>query len=145
MSKKKKKDKEKKLDPKIQERELNNIDKNTLYNIASKIEESTHVDTVKKTDSDSFFRNVINNLFDKKDISTKTEYIGVRENFMGSKLTFLGKYANIPFMEKFIEVFEEKRVSLDRKGRKEILLALQERRQEIESQRNENLSRMFGV
>ena len=117
-----------------------------LKQIALDIEKSTDINTFNQGDSsETFFKNVVGKLFDDKNISAKTEYIGVRENFMGSKLTFLSKHCNLPFLEQFINVFEEKRISLDRKGRKEILMALQERRQEQQAQQFNQMRGMFGL
>ncbi len=135
----------KELKPKIKEvGDMTEVNKE-LINIAKDIQDTTSAHSVKSDDSDTFFRSIVNSLNSKEDISTKTEYIGVRENFFGIKATFFGRKCNIPFLEDFIEIFEEKRVSLDRKGRKEILMALQERRQELEHQRMNNLSKMFNV
>ena len=95
--------------------------------------------------SDSFFRNLLNKLFDKKDISLKTEYLNVMENFTGSKLEFLSKYGNMPYLNEFVDIFETKRVSLKRKGRQEIIMALQQREQELQAEQQQRFKTMFGM
>lgn len=92
--------------------------------------------------SDSFFRNIVKSLDSKQNITMNTEYLDVNENFAGTKLEFLAKYGNMPYLSEFISFFEQKRVSLERKGRKEKLMALQERRQEIEQERLKALTNM---
>lgn len=95
--------------------------------------------------SDSFFRWIITALFSKENISLKTEYLNVNENFIGSKLEFLSKYGNMPYLSEFLEIFETKRVSLDRKGRKEILMALQKREEEIQQDKLRNMRGLLGM
>lgn len=137
--------KKKELNPIMEKRSTNNISDNDLKGIAESIKQNTITSKINEDDSDSFYKNVVNKLFDDKDISTKTEYLNVRENFVGAKLEFYAKYGNIPYLKFFIQELETKRVSLERKGRKEILMALQERKQEIEQQRLNNLRGLFGV
>jgi hypothetical protein len=95
--------------------------------------------------SDSFFKATVNQLNSPKNIGMKTEYRDVNENFSGAKLHYLGQFCNMPYLKEFVEVFETKRVSLERKGRIEIIKALQERRQEIElEQRKLMMNGMMG-
>lgn len=140
MTKKEKKE----LNPQITESK-NNIDEEKLKTIAESLNKSIIFDKNQNSDSDSYFRAVLDKLFSSENISQKTEYIGIAENFHGAKLTFLGKYCNVPLLEKFIEVFEEKRVSLERKGRKEILIALENRQQEIDKDKLNNMAKMFNM
>lgn len=107
--------------------------------------ESNNLIEDSQENSDSFFKAVINHLLSDKEISTKTEYLNVKENFAGAKLHFLAKHGNIPYLSDFIEIFERKRVSLQRKGRKELLLALKERQQEIEREKQMQLSMLGGM
>ena len=95
--------------------------------------------------NDSFFKTIINKLFDKTDISLKTEYLNTMENFAGSKLQFLAKYGNMPYLNEFIDIFETKRVSLKRKGRQEIIMALQQKEQEDVSEKAQQLKSIFGI
>jgi hypothetical protein len=84
-------------------------------------------------------------MFDNTDTETKTEYINTKENFVGAKLTFLARYGNIPYLEEFINIFERKRISLERKGRKEIIMALEKRQEEIDKQRESRLQSALGI
>lgn len=100
------------------------------------------IETSPKSDADSFFRNAVNMLYDtKKDVSAKTEYLNVMENFAGAKLEFLADFCKMPYLRNFLEAWEIKRISLERKGRKEILLALEKRQEELNAQQ----SRMFSA
>jgi len=95
--------------------------------------------------SDSFFKSIINKLFSKDNIELKTEYRNVTENFAGTKLTFLARHGNIPYLEEFIEIFEHKRVSLERKGRKEIIMALEKREEEVKRMQENKLKSLIGI
>lgn len=100
----------------------------------------------KKDDSaDSFFKAVVNNLMSPENISMKTEYKSVQENFSGSKIDFLSTFANMPYLATFLKSWELKRVSLERKGRIELIKALEKREQEIQAQKQDNLRTMFGI
>lgn len=96
-----------------------------------------------KKDNDTFYKLAIKELFNEKSIETKTEWLNPSEVFVASKLSFIGVHADIPLMDEFIKVLERKRISLNRKGREEIILALQERRQEEIEIRKSQLG-MFG-
>lgn len=91
---------------------------------------------------DTFFKNAFNKLFDERNPETKTEYRNVEENFEGAVLSFLGNYGNIPYLADFVEQFERKRISLERKGRKEIIMAMVEREKEMQRQ---NALKMGGM
>lgn len=95
--------------------------------------------------SDSYFRSVLRELFSSANIEQKTEYTTIQENFTGAKLSFLARYGHIPLLGEFVETFERKRVSFDRKGRKEIVMALAERKQEMENDRLTKLRGLFGI
>lgn len=141
MTKKQKKE----LSPKIEEMK-GNIDNKELMEIGQELKNYALAKDIKQDDSaDTFFRNVVQSLYSRKDISTKTEYLNVIENYIGTKLDFLSLYGNMPFLNKFINIFETKRVSLNRKGRQEIIMALQEKRQEEMQQRTNNLKNIFGI
>lgn len=111
--------------------------------LLKELQETEILETGKK-DSESFFKSVLDQLMNLNDMSTKTEYLNVNENFAGAKLHFLAKHGNIPYLLDFINIFEQKRVSLQRKGRKEILIALKERQQEIERERQVNVNKLMG-
>ena len=130
--------KEKELKPEIQEIE---------YNTKPIVQSDMEIVKVNggAENSDSFFRNVVNKLFDNSEISLKTEYLNVTENFSGSKLEFLSAYGNMPYLKEFITIFEKKRVSLERKGRKEILMALQQRQEEIKQEQINKARSILGL
>lgn len=112
--------------------------------ILEEIKKSTIFETSNE-DGDSFFKGVINHLMNiKNNVSTKTEYLSVNENFTGTKLQFLADCGNIPYLKEFMTIFETKRISLERKGRKELLIALKERQQELERERAEKLNSLSG-
>ena len=102
------------------------------------------IKTDSKDDADSFFRGVLNNLMNDKNISLKTEYLNVAENFSGAKLEFLSTYGNMPYLSEFIKIFETKRVSLERKSRKEIVMTLEKREQEIRASELQQQKTQFG-
>lgn len=106
------------------------------------LDEDTQVFT---NETDSYFKNVVNNLMNDTNISLKTEYLSVMENFTGAKLTFLSKFGNMPYIDDFINTFETKRVSLLRKSRIEIIRALEKREEEIRLQKANQLNNMFGL
>lgn len=96
--------------------------------------------------TDSYFKNIVNALFDtKKNVSAKTEYMSVKENFSGAKLEFLADFCNMPYLHKFIHHLEIKRISLERKGRKEILMALEKREEELKMQTQRDMMLRFGL
>lgn len=96
--------------------------------------------------SDSFFKEVITQLLSGDNISLKTEYINQNENFAGSKLEFLAKFGNMPYLTDFIKIFETKRVSLGRKSRIELIKAFEKRDEEVNIQnRMQNLKQAFGM
>lgn len=97
-------------------------------------------------ESDNFFRAVVNKLLNAEDISLKTEYLTVNENFAGAKLEFLAKYGNMPYLKDFIRILETKRVSLHRKSRIELIKAFERRDEEIQAQnRLTNLKSFMGM
>lgn len=84
--------------------------------------------------TDTFFKAIIDNLYSKKNISLKTEYMNEDENFTGAKLEFLTSECGFEMGKQFLPTWEEKRVSLNRKSRQEIIMALWERQKEIQEQ-----------
>lgn len=134
---------EKVLNPKIEEVK-GQIDEEDLKEIVKDLKE-TGIIQASGSSTDSYFRGVLDKLFDTKDVSSKTEYLNVPENFNGTKLEFYASFGNMPYLKNFMKTFETKRISLERKGRKEILMGLQERKQEMEAQRMENLRSFFNV
>lgn len=136
------------LEPKIEEQKniqpITEIDKNKLLTALGD-SSTTILNTTNPLDSDTFFKNIVNQLNDKNNISLKTEYLNVTENFVGTKLEFLSKYGNMPYLKEFVNIFEIKRVSLERKGRKELIMALQNRQQEIEQQNKNLLNKQLGL
>jgi hypothetical protein len=96
--------------------------------------------------SDNFFRAVIMELLSDKNISLKTEYLSVNENFAGAKLEFLSKYANMPELSVFLKTLETKRVSLNRKSRIELIKAFDKRDEEVDAQnRIRDFKTMLGM
>lgn len=99
----------------------------------------------KDKDIESFFTEVLKQLLNKDNISLKTEYLNVNENFAGVRLEFLSRFANMPYLHDFIDIFEQKRVSLERKSRKEIVMVLEKREQEVQRQEMKDARQnMFG-
>jgi hypothetical protein len=96
-------------------------------------------------DASTFFRSILKQFFSTKNIGMKTEYLNVYENYIGAKLDFLSAEIDMPYMNRFIKMFEIKRVSLERKGRKELLMSIQERNKEIEEQKMSQLKSFFGM
>lgn len=140
----KKKEDKNKLNPTIVKSEISQEQQNALLNIAQDIKNS---DVIPKSDdsADSFFREIIKSLNDTDNISTKTEYLNVSENFAGTRLEFYSEFAFMPFLKNFVRTFETKRVSLERKGRKELIMALQEKHQEMKQDKLQNFAKMFDV
>jgi hypothetical protein len=98
-----------------------------------------------QNDSDSLFSSITNNLMSSENIELKTEYIGIEENFHGAKLEFLGEFTNNPMLKHFLNIWERKRVSLERKSRIEIIKALQQRAEEQERLRTEKMRGVLGI
>lgn len=98
-----------------------------------------------ENDITGYFIAILNNLLSEKDISMKTEYLNVQENFNAVRLEFLAKYCKMPYLRDFIKMFEKKRVSLERKGRKELVMTL-EKREEAQKEQQQKLMQqsMFG-
>lgn len=140
-----KKAKEEKLNPQFENREPQTTYKQDLEIVDRELQEDLVVTPESDSSADSFFRTIINSLHDKKNISTKTEYLNVNENFAGTRLEFYSQFAFMPFLKNFVEIFEEKRVSLERKGRKELIMALQEKQQEFNRERANKFSKLFDM
>jgi hypothetical protein len=134
---------EKPLTPKIDE-VGGQIKDEDLKEIARDLKETGFIQPTGSS-TDSYFRGVLDKLFDTKEVSSKTEYLNVQENFNGTKLEFYASFGNMPYLRNFMKTFETKRISLERKGRKEILMGLQERKQEMEAERMQNLRNFFNV
>lgn len=134
--------KKKELAPKIEKRNFqkDNIVKKTLEDL-----DNTEISFENEETTDSFFKGIVDKLFDSENVETKTEYLSVKENFVGTKLSFLAKYGNIPYLAEFIKTFERKRISLNRRGRKEIIMALEKREEEIRKRRDDSLKNMLGI
>lgn len=105
-----------------------------LEKLNKEIDINTILD-VDKEDEDSFFKSVVTQMFNNKDVETKSYNTGVKESFELARLSFLGERCNIPSMTEFVDRLERKRISIDRKGRIELVTALIERQQEIERKR----------
>lgn len=118
-------------------------EKDNNFNLVGNNAELTF--TGEDEDSDSYFRSILKELFSSNNIEQKTEYIDTIENFVGAKLSFLSRHGHIPLLGEFIDTFERKRVSLDRKGRKEIVMSLEKRQEEIESNRLKNVRGLLGI
>lgn len=141
------KKKEEILDPKIIDntKKFKDLDRKELLNIAEEIKESTIETSFGNDNADSFFREVVNKLMSKKDISLKTDYLNVNENFAGSKIDFIGRNGNMPILNDWLETWEIKRTSLERKSRKEIIMALEKREEELKNRQQNALRNMFGI
>lgn len=137
------KEKQKALKPEIVKTETSLITKEELKDIAKELDKAV-IPSEENEDADSFFRGIIQNLFSNENIELKTEYRNPQENFVGAKLDFLGQHTQNHLLSSFINVFERKRVSLERKSRIEIIKALQERREELERQQQEKMRNMLG-
>lgn len=141
--KKKQKKQKKELSPQITE-ETGVISDETLKLLAENIDKSIVVPESNKN-SETFFKEVVNAMNKEENISMKTEYLGVRENFTGTKLEFLALMGNMPYLKRFVKIFETKRVSLGRKGRKEDVMILQERNAEIQREKQTDFANLFNV
>lgn len=103
-------------------------------------------DTNSNDNSDNFFRAVIREFLNDNSISLKTEFLNPNETFQATKLTFLAKYGNMPYLNDFLHILETKRVSLERKSRIELIKAFEKRDEEMSSQNRMNaLKTMFGM
>jgi hypothetical protein len=96
--------------------------------------------------SDNFFRAVITEMMSPNNISLKTEYVNVNENFAGAKLEFLARYTGMVCLKDFVNILEIKRVSLGRKSRIELIKAFEKRDEEVQAQNRVNmLKQVLGV
>lgn len=130
-----KKKEEEKLKPEAIENNTIGVEIEELKSLASNINKFDF--DIESSKEETFYKIAIEKLFDNKDIEQKTEFLNPAEVFASAKLQFLGDYGDIPLLSKFVTALEKKKVSLHRKGREEIILALQERRQEeLEQRRN---------
>lgn len=111
----------------------------------NKLNSSVVGESFEMENKDGFLKTVLKDFFSKKNISMKTEYLNVYENYIGTKLQFLGMKLDMPYMEDFLEIFEVKRVSLERKGRKEILMLGKEIEKEDREQKLNDFRGMFGL
>lgn len=141
---KKNKKEEDKLNP-IMEDSKGTMTKKDLNEVFQKLDKDSITFESGNESAQSFFRAMVKEMNSKDNISLKTEYLNVQENYAGVKLEYLSTYGNMPFLKKFVEIFEEKRVSLGRKGRKENVMMLQERRQEIVNDRMQNFNATMGL
>ena len=142
-----KKEEQRKLNPIIEDN--TNI---TIPNLETEIKTN---DSVKEnsvvlienqnSDSESLFREVIKNLNDNKDIETKTELLDEAECYGASKLDFLADISEEPFFRIFMNKFKVNRVSLKRRGRQELIMALVERQQEKEREAQVLQKKQFGI
>jgi len=129
------------LKPEIKEIKINN-DKNLLQNDLNDL--FITKDFEKSNDADSFFKSVVNKLSPESEgISTKTEYLNVVENFSGSKLEFLADFGKMPYAKKFIHVWETKRISLERKGRIELVRIMEKREEELRFQQQQTANKIL--
>ena len=100
--------KKKELQPIIEEKKAD-INQAELKQISEQLQRSV-VTSSATDDTDTFYKNIVNHLYDKTDIETKTEYLNITENFTGTKLSFLAKFGNMPYLEKFVEIFESSNI-----------------------------------
>ncbi len=134
--------KKKELNPIIEKKdiELPSID---LGKLDKEIDINTILETDKE-DEDSFFKAVVTQLFDNNNVETKSRNTGVEESYELAKLSHLGDWYCIPSMSAFVERLERKRISIDGKGRIELVTALVERQQEIERRQMDLQKKMLG-
>lgn len=111
------------------ETDLSKKELETLENLKESLQ-NFDVEVESEGKEETFYKLAIKELFSNDKIETKTEFLHTGEVFTATKLQFLGKYGNIPLLSDFIDAFQRKRISLNRKGREEIIMSLQERRQE---------------
>lgn len=137
------KKKEIELKPIIEKKDISlpNVD---LSKLDRELDINTILDTNSNEDNDSFFKSVVTQLFNDKDVETKTYNTGTKESFYLARLSFLGDKLDIPSMKEFVKRVERKRISIGRKGRIELVSALVERQQELERIRLEKERQMLG-
>lgn len=123
-------DKQKVLNPEIKEVKLM-MPQVDFDRLQKDLDINTILDSDKK-DEDSFFKSVVTQLFNNADVETKSYNSGTEESFYLARLSWLGQNCVIPSMTSFVERLERKRISIDRKGRSELVTALIERQQELE-------------
>jgi hypothetical protein len=137
-----KKDEQKVLNPEV-------IDKTDITPPDIKINALTENPVIvfenKSEDSDSYFRSIIDGLNTTKDIETKTELLDVAETYGVSKMDFLGEITEEPTYKLFMAKFKVNRVSLKRRGRQELIMALVERQQEREREAMINNKKAMGI
>lgn len=114
-----------------------------IENLDKQVEINTILD-IDNTDEDSFFKAVVSQLYNNENVETKTENSGVRESFFLTRMSLIAKTYDVPIMGDFINILERKRISIDRKGRKELIVSLLERQQEIERQRASQQANALG-
>lgn len=135
--------KQKELNPKIEDK--TNIEFND-EEIINKLEQSNLINIQKDSssdESDNFFRRVITEMLNDNNISLKTEYLNANEVFTGVKLEFLAKKGNMPYLKDFVQIFETKRVSLERKSRIELIKAFEKRDEDLNAQNRMNALKGF--
>lgn len=140
----KKESKKSKLNP-IAKEEKGNLTDAELKEIAKGFESNADIEVIdnNNVNTDTLFAEILNQLVSKKDISMKTEYEEDDTIYAATVLDYVGRVANVPLINKFIESYEMRKVSKNRKGRIEILLGLEKRQEDIESrQRNDMLNMM---
>lgn len=120
------------------------IDINEFREIAENMQDNMEVDGFRDS-SDSFFREVVKSLSDPKNISLKTEYLDVEENYDGARLEFMSKWAGMSYLHDFIKTLEIKRVSLERKGRIELIRTMEKRDEELRLQQQTQFKSMLGM
>ena len=133
------------------EKELNPIIENNTqkkYNIE---EIKSRINIIKNEMSeesvaeiDSFYKHLVDKLTSSDDIELKTEYKGINENFASVRISFFAKYYNMPYLLDMINILERKRLSLDRKSRKELVMSLENREKEIKIEQEKKIGNMFG-
>lgn len=83
-------------------------------------------------DSDNFFRDALNNLMSVDvDMSTKTEFMELKDVFNHSKMELYSLVSGVPLYGNIMRIIEKKMVSRERLGRREITEALKSRRDEL--------------
>lgn len=134
--------KEEILNPIVQEKTQSTVDKDKIL---SALKGMGVIKEEGGDDVDSYFKSIIDNLFSDTNIELKTEYRTVEENFVGAKLDFMSRFCRIPGLKEWLNTWERKRVSFERKSRIEIIRALEHRREEMERQTAQtNLKNMLG-
>lgn len=136
-----KKKEDKKLTP-IAKKENGDLTPEQIKEIAEGFKDNADIEVMENNNinTDTLFSEILQQLVSSKDISMKTEYEEDDSIYAATVLSYLGKLCNVPIINKFIEEYEMRKVSKNRKGRIEILLGLEKREEDIRSRQLNNMN-----